>query len=54
MSSDINELSLIQRWVYVILFILFFSIVSTIISEVELKDHPFYNNQEDLLTQNLE
>lgn len=53
MSSDINDLSLTQRWLYVILFVLFFSIVSTIILEAELEDYTF-NNNETLISQNLE
>lgn len=53
MSNNINELSLTQRWLYVLLFVLFFSIVSTIILEAELEDYTF-NDNETLMSKNVE
>lgn len=53
MSSDINDLSLAKRWLYVLLFVLFFSIVSTIILEAELEDYTF-NNNNNLLSRGME
>lgn len=53
MPNDVNKLSLIQRLLYVLLFVLFFSIVNTIILESELEEYTF-NNNNNLLSRGME
>lgn len=53
MYNYINELSLAKRLLYIAIFILFFSIINTIILDNEIEDYSFKKNT-TLLSKNME